>query len=260
MRSPFVKFVSRSHSQPGYDPFDQVLVVVTAIASAQVSSACAATVQHSCSERALVAHLLGRLTATRLRRGGPHPVPRLPRRLAATSSTCSRSVNRYRHVMNSSYQCADAPFPAEVDELLAAVARDGFTLRYCNGPRQPTLIVGTYDWGRFVDLVVIRDLDDVISARVPTADVTDIFTPEVIVWLYAADAQRALEALLDLPHPDHPQAPTTPAPAPSALHVPGARRCPVTVRPPSALAARARQVRLGAALLADTAEVPSETG
>ncbi|MBC3194028.1 hypothetical protein H7X46_23515 [Pseudonocardia sp. C8] len=162
--------------------------------------------------------------------------------------------------MNSNHQPADAAFPPEIDELLTSVARDGFTLRYCNGPRQPTLIVGTYDWGPFVDLVVIRDLDDVISARVPTADVTDIFTPEVIVWLYAADAQRALQALLDLPHPEHPQAPTTSAPAPSALHVPAARQCPVTVRPPSELAARTRQVRLGAALLAETAEVPSETG
>ncbi|WP_406692785.1 hypothetical protein REH65_14350 [Saccharopolyspora sp. ID03-671] len=160
--------------------------------------------------------------------------------------------------MNSNHQ--PATFPAEVDELLTAVARDGFTLRYCNGPHQPTLIVGTYDWGPFVDLVVLRGLDDVISARVPTADITDIFMPEVIVWLYASDARRALQALLDLPHPDHPQAPTKPAPAPPALHVPAARECPVTVRPPSALAARARRVRLGAALLADTTEVPSEIG
>lgn len=162
--------------------------------------------------------------------------------------------------MNSSHQPADAPFPVEVDELLTAVARDGFTLRYCNGPHPPTLIVGTYDWGPFIDLVVLRDLDDVISARVPTADVTDIFTPEVIVWLYAADAQRALQALLDLPHPEHPQAPTTPAPAPTALHVPSARQSPVTIRPSSELTSRTRQARLGAVLLAEAAELPNETG
>lgn len=146
-----------------------------------------------------------------------------------------------------------APFPAEVDELLASITRDGFTFRYCDGPRQPTVIVGTYDWGDFVDLVVIRGIDDVVSARVPTADVTNIFEPEVIVWLYAGHAQHALRALLDLPHPEHVQAPRAKAAAPIALHVPAARECPVTVRPPSALAARARQVRLGAALLADTA-------
>lgn len=162
--------------------------------------------------------------------------------------------------MNINHAPAEESFPAEVDELLIAIMRDGFTLRYCNGPHQPTLIVGTYDWGTVVDLVVLRGLDDVISARVPTAEVTDIFNPEVIVWLYASDAQRALQALLDLPHPDHPKAPTAPAPAPSRLQVPAARECPVTVRPSSESAARARDVRLGAALLADTAEIPSGTG
>lgn len=162
--------------------------------------------------------------------------------------------------MNSNHHSPDAASPAEVDELLTAVARDGFTLRYCNGPRQPTLIVGTYDWGPFVDLVVIRDIDDVISARVPTADVSDIFAPEVIVWLYAGHAEQALRALLNLPHPEHPEAPTRPAFAPPTLHVPAARQFPVTIRPPSVMAARARQIRLGAALLVDKTEVPSELG
>lgn len=230
--------------------------MLTAMAPAQVRHARAAEVQHSCSKCALVFHHRERVDchSVAARRPDPPP-PSTPRR---NQPHLQSTLNRYRHVMNSNHQ--PAAFPAEVDKLLTSVARDGFTLRYCNGPHQPTLIVGTYDWGPFVDLVVLRGLDDVISARVPSADVTDIFMPEVIVWLYAADAQRALQALLDLPHPDHPQAPTTSAPAPSALHVPAARECPVTVRPPSALAARARHVRLGAALIADTAEVPSEMG
>ncbi|NKQ55587.1 hypothetical protein HFP15_22135 [Amycolatopsis sp. K13G38] len=154
----------------------------------------------------------------------------------------------------------DDPAGAEVDELLMAVTRDGFTLRYCNGPRQPTVIVGTYDWGDWVDLVVIRGIDDVVSARVLTASVTDVFAPELAVWVYVGEAKQALRALLDLPHPDHPQAPTTSAPAPRSLHVPVARQSPVTVRPPSALAARTRQMRLGAALLADTAGIQNRNG
>lgn len=156
------------------------------------------------------------------------------------------------------YTCTASP--AEVDELLASVARDGFTFRYCNGPSQPTVIVGTYDWGDFVDLVVIRGVDDVVTARVPTADVTDIFEPEMIVWLYAGHAQHALRALLDLPYPEHAQAPRTKSPAPLTLHVPAARHCPVTVRPPSPLAACARRMRLGAALLAGATELPKRTG
>lgn len=135
--------------------------------------------------------------------------------------------------MPSTDQPAEAPCTTEVDRLLTAIARRGFTMRYCNGPQRPTLIVGTYDWGTFTDLVVIRDIDVVISARIPTAEVTDVFAPEVIVWLYASDAERALQALLDLPPPKHPLAPTTPASAPIAVHVPTARQAPVTIRPPA---------------------------
>ncbi|WP_461153763.1 hypothetical protein [Saccharopolyspora tripterygii] len=158
--------------------------------------------------------------------------------------------------MNANHHPAATPFPAEVDALLTAVARDGFTLRYCNGTRQPTLIVGTYDWGTFVDLFVIRDIDDVISARVPATEVRDIFEAEVMVWLYAGDTEKSLRALLELPHPDHPEAPTGRAPAPASLHVPAARQSPVSIRPPSELAARARQIRLGASLLANTTKIP----
>lgn len=135
--------------------------------------------------------------------------------------------------MPSTDQTAEPPCTTEVDRLLTGIVRRGFTMRYCNGSQRPTLIVGTYDWGAFVDLVVIRGVDDVISARIPTAEVTDIFMPEVIVWLYASDAGRALRALLDLPPPEHPLAPATSASAPIAVHVPTARQAPVTIRPPA---------------------------
>ncbi len=135
--------------------------------------------------------------------------------------------------MPSTDQSAEAPCATEVDRLLTAIVRRGFTMRYCNGPQRPTLIVGTYDWNAFTDLVVLRGIDDVISARIPTAEVTNIFMPEVIVWLYASDAQQALQALLDLPPPKHPLAPTTRSSAPLAVHVPAARQAPVTIRPPA---------------------------
>lgn len=135
--------------------------------------------------------------------------------------------------MRSTDQPAEAPRATEVDRLLTAIVRRGFTMRYCNGPRRPTLIVGTYDWAAFTDLVVLRGIDEVISARIPTAEVTDVFTPEVIVWLYASDARRALQALLELPPPQHPLAPTTRSSAPLAVHVPAARQVPVTIRPPA---------------------------
>jgi hypothetical protein len=145
----------------------------------------------------------------------------------------------------------------EVDKLLVAVIRDGFTLRYCNGLREPTLIVGTYDWGSWVDIVVIRGIEDVTSARIPVVSGTDVFAPDTIVWAYVGEAERALRALLELPHPDHPQAPTVPVPAPRSLHVPAARGV-VTVRPPTALAACTRRVRLEAALFGGPADTRAD--
>lgn len=149
---------------------------------------------------------------------------------------------------------------AEVDKLLVAITRDGFTLRYCNGAQQPTMIVGTYDWGSWADIVVIRGIDDVISARIPITADTDMFAPHTMVWAYEGKAQHALRALLDLAHPDHPQAPTAPVPAPPALHVRAALEAPITIRSPTAATASTRQIRLTAALPTDTAESQTESG
>ncbi|SDP96491.1 hypothetical protein SAMN04487905_12046 [Actinopolyspora xinjiangensis] len=136
----------------------------------------------------------------------------------------------------------------EVGNLLTAITRDGFTWRFCNGPHRPTALVATYEWDDVIDLALIRDRDDVITARLPITHNTDIFAPETILWVYVGEAHQALQALLDLPHPDHPRAPHEPAPAPDTLHIPSARRCPLTVHPPSLLVAQARQNRLASAL------------
>lgn len=152
------------------------------------------------------------------------------------------------------------PILSDVDDLLVAITLDGFTLRYCNGFPEPSVIVATYDWGSWADIVVIRAIDDVISARIPIVPGTDIFAPTTVVWMYEGDAVQALHAMFELHHPDHPQAPTTATPAPGRLRIPAARQAPVTVRPPSARVARTRQIRLSAAILVDTANKDTEVG
>ncbi|MGH8410380.1 MAG: hypothetical protein ACRERT_04030 [Pseudomonas sp.] len=120
-----------------------------------------------------------------------------------------------------------------MEELLAAVAGDGFTL-YCCGPKAaPNALVACYEWNRYVDLLSIRDFDRVITARVPKHGRVDIFPPEVVVWAYEGPPQPALRALLDLMHPDHPDAPTAAYAAPASLHVPRDQQRPMTMRPPS---------------------------
>lgn len=154
---------------------------------------------------------------------------------------------------------AQVGLPADVEELLAAVAGDGFTL-YCCGPKAaPNALVACYEWNQYVDLLSIRDFDRVIMARVPKHGRLDIFAPEVVVWSYEGPPQPALRTLLDLMHPDHPDAPTAAypplirrlsgaCPAPASLHVPRDQQLPMTMRPPSPSQAGVRAARLQRAM------------
>jgi hypothetical protein len=59
-------------------------------------------------------------------------------------------------------------------------------------------------------VLTIGDFDRVITARLPKrGDRVNIFAPEIVVWAYEGPPEQALQALLDLVHPDHPDVPTT---------------------------------------------------
>ncbi len=138
--------------------------------------------------------------------------------------------------------------PAVVEQLLVEVANDGFTL-VCCGPRSaPHALLATYTWAHYVDLLTIADFDRVTTARVPIDAAVDLFAPEVVVWAYEGPPQSALRALLELVHPDHPQAPTTAYPAPARLRVPRTRRRPMTIQPPTPARAGVRAARLAIAI------------
>jgi hypothetical protein len=137
-----------------------------------------------------------------------------------------------------------------VEELLAEVVADGFVL-YCCGPKAaPNALVAAYEWDHYacVDLLTVRDFEQVTTARVPTRRGTvDIFAPELVVWAYQGPPQAALRALLGLVHPAHPVAPTVEYPAPAGLHGPRAQQRPMTIQPPSPGRAGVRAARLAAA-------------
>jgi hypothetical protein len=143
--------------------------------------------------------------------------------------------------------------PSFVEELLVDVTTDGFTL-YCCGPKlAPNALVAAYEWEQYVDLLTIRDFNRVTTARVPKRDGADIFAPEVVVWAYEGPAQQALRALLDLVHPEHPDAPIAEYPAPASLHVPRTQQRPMTIRPPSPSQAVVRADRLATTMRGDRA-------
>ncbi|NKQ58821.1 hypothetical protein HFP15_38865 [Amycolatopsis sp. K13G38] len=133
---------------------------------------------------------------------------------------------------------------ADTEELLWEFARDGFSLYFCGGRSQPTIIVGAYEWDDYIDIVNIRGENRVTAARVPRRGEADIFSPETIVWFYQGNVDLTLKAMLRLVHPEHPDAPTTEHPPPSDLHVPRAEQRPMTIRRADATRIAARAAKL----------------
>jgi hypothetical protein len=107
----------------------------------------------------------------------------------------------------------DVCLPSGVERLLLDVVADGF-VPYCCGPRAaPRALVASYLWEDHVDLLTIRRLDRIITARIPAPaqDRFDVFAPEAVVWAYEGPPQPALRALLNLPPPTTPSPPSWPA-------------------------------------------------
>ncbi len=150
----------------------------------------------------------------------------------------------------------DVELPEAVQRLLLDVVADGFVVYCCGARSGPAALLASYEWEHYVDLVTIRDFDrQVIAARAPKHDSeVDVFAPGQVVWAYEGLAEPTLQALLDLVHPDHPDAPHGAFPAPAALHVPRHDQRPLTIRLPTPDRAGCRAARLGAGLLSPTSD------
>lgn len=146
----------------------------------------------------------------------------------------------------------EACLPSAVARLLVDVVTDGFVLHCCGPKAAPFALVASYQWEDFVDLITIRRVDQITTARVPAPrhGRIDLFAPTVVVWTYEGPPQCALRALLRLAHPRHPDAPASAYPAPPALRIPLAEQRPMTIRFPPPGRAGIRAARLLAAMAA----------
>lgn len=68
--------------------------------------------------------------------------------------------------------------------------------------------------GSHIDVINIRGIHHTTAARLPTCDNLDIFAPHQAVWHYLGAIEPTVAAVLRLPPPHHPDAPTTTYPAP----------------------------------------------
>lgn len=123
------------------------------------------------------------------------------------------------------------PYSPETYEALAAIKNVGFTHYCCGDRRSPHVLVSTYDWGDCFDVIAIRGIDRTTAARLPKYDDLDIFAPARTLWHYMGALELAVNAILRLPPPGHPDAPTTTYPAPLTLFVAFDEQRPMTVKP-----------------------------
>ncbi len=124
------------------------------------------------------------------------------------------------------------PYSQGVYEAFAAMRRAGFTAYCCGNRHAPHVLVAVYSWEEgYVDVVNIRGVDRVTTARLPAYDGLDIFAPTRAVWHYLGTLEPAVSAMLQLPPPGHPGAPTTIYPAPLTLFVSSHEQRPMHIKP-----------------------------
>lgn len=126
---------------------------------------------------------------------------------------------------------ASWPYSADIYQAFAALKDAGFTAYCCENRRLPHVLVATYDWGGYVDVVTMRGADRVTTARLPKHDDLDIFAPRQTVWHYMGVVEPAVAALLRLPRPGHPDAPTVAYQAPLTLFVSSREQRHMIVKP-----------------------------
>lgn len=122
------------------------------------------------------------------------------------------------------------PYSPDIYQAFAAVKKAGFTAYCCGNRHAPHVLVAAYDWGDYTDVINIRSTDRVTAARLPTHEGLDIFAPHKTVWHYLGALQPAVAAILRLPPPGHPDAPTATYPAPLTLFVATDEQRPITIK------------------------------
>ncbi|MGW1682612.1 hypothetical protein [Saccharopolyspora sp. NPDC002376] len=146
-----------------------------------------------------------------------------------------------------------------VTALLREVANDGFTFHLCGTP-EPIVLVASYYWDSYVDLLKITGPDQVTAARAVRGENFNVFQPPAVVWAFGNDAEPTLRALLDLDHPDHPNQPDQPFPTPRVLVTADDMQCSVRLKPPEPSKVGRRERRLLLPLTKTTARDSSRTG
>lgn len=137
--------------------------------------------------------------------------------------------------------------------LFEALLADGFS-GYCYGPKDdPTALICVYEWPKHYDVIVVPSDGPAAAARL-TKPAAVFNLPDTAVWAWVGAPALAIWALLDLPHPDHPDAPAAVVATPVQLRALRKQQRPMIIRVPD----EERRGRRAARLSQMQTRVPSE--
>jgi SnoaL-like domain len=140
-----------------------------------------------------------------------------------------------------------------IEGLFEALIGDGFTAACCGPKDDPIAVIAFYEWRDHLDVITLPREGPAAAARlIKSADVRDpldgdslvLNPPDTAIWSWVGQPEWAIQAALDLPHPDDPDAPAAVVPTPAALRVPQEQRRPMYLRVPDEGKAGAREARL----------------
>jgi hypothetical protein len=118
----------------------------------------------------------------------------------------------------------------ELELLLDRLGRSGFLLHAFRTDRHgPQHLAAVLAYGRIAD-VVLFDGNTATAHRTPTGAGDDLFAPRHVYWIYGNNPIWTLRAVLTLPPPHHPGAPTQLIGTPPGYGIPATDRSSVRVR------------------------------
>jgi hypothetical protein len=119
----------------------------------------------------------------------------------------------------------------ELAELLTLLGKHRFVMHEFQSDRDgPVIVAAIREFRACADVVVLVDEQRASAWRTPRGDGLDVLAPAQVLWIYAANPLWTLRALLTLPPPGHPDAPTDAIVAPVGLGLPIQDRRPVRIR------------------------------
>lgn len=140
--------------------------------------------------------------------------------------------------------------------LMEALRADGFTGYRCGSEHDPDALIAIYEWPEHVDVITIHREGNAAAARIPTPggvrapdgepNPIVMKPPAKAVWAFVGPTDSTIWAMLDLPHPQRPDAPAAEILTPSVLRVPASKQRPMAIRVPDPDDVGARGRRLAA--------------